>query len=299
MLNVMYGRYKFGQKQGNIFGVKTDSTSTVGVLRYVRERIDKKRKFYIVTPNPEILVRAKNDKILHNVINKADVSLADGIGVVMATKFLSMKAPNSRFIRILVLIINGFVVGISLFLNKPWLTSEMKVVRGREMFVNLCKLANKKGWRVYLFGGESDEAELAKDELKKTLKKIKLRAENGPMLDQNGNPGSKADSVSEKQAIVKINKFKPHLLFLAFSPPKQEKWLSRWYKSLDIGGAMVVGGAFNYVSGRSKIPPKILSDFGLEWLWRLITEPWRCRRIATALLVFPYHVFVQKLESES
>jgi N-acetylglucosaminyldiphosphoundecaprenol N-acetyl-beta-D-mannosaminyltransferase len=58
---------------------------------------------------------------------------------------------------------------------------------------------------------------------------------------------------------------------------------------------MVVGGVFSYISGKSKLPSKWMEKVGLEWIWRLITEPKRIKRIFNAIIIFPLLVFKKKL----
>lgn len=57
----------------------------------------------------------------------------------------------------------------------------------------------------------------------------------------------------------------------------------------------MVGGTFDYISGKAKAPPKFLEKLELEWLWRLIREPKRLKRITSAVAGFPYKVFEYKL----
>ena len=94
-----------------------------------------------------------------------------------------------------------------------------------------------------------------------------------------------------------INKFMPHLLFVAFNNPKQEIWIRRNLPKLKVKGAMAVGGTFRYNAGLSELPPNWMESLGLEWAWRLITEPYRLKRIVNAVVVFPYKVFLYKVKS--
>jgi len=80
------------------------------------------------------------------------------------------------------------------------------------------------------------------------------------------------------EIIAKINKFKPDILLVAYGAPWQEKWLYANRRLLKAKVGMGVGGAFDYLTGKSALPPKIFEKLGLEWLWRLVHEPWRWRR---------------------
>ncbi len=291
---------EINRKQAKILGIKLDSTSKTQVLRFVRSRLARARSgtpFFIVTPNPEIIMRAQKDRKLAEILNSADLVLPDGTGLAQAAKFLSLSAPKPKIVRALVLLVQGALVGLATFFRRDWLFHSLNLIKGRELFLELCKLANKKGWRVFLLGGENGVADETKRVLKRNLKRIEIEVLGGPMLNLTANPASKKDKKIEDQAVSAINKFKPHLLFVAFGAPKQEKWLSKWLPKLDVGGAMTVGGTFNYLAGRSRFPPAQMEKIGLEWLWRLITEPWRFGRVLRAFPIFPLKIFWFKLNT--
>ena len=289
---------KKAHKQANILSIKLSSTSRTRALRFVRGRLRifdknaaKNAKFLIVTPNPEIVMRAQKDKDLTRILNTANLSLPDGIGLAAAHKFMTLYSPKWKILRAPVLLIQGFVVGLAVLVNDRWLTKDLNIIKGREFFLELMKLANKKSWRVFLLGGEGGVAEKTAKNLRKSLKKVVLESAEGPTLNNNAVPVSKKDVKLEKDVIKKINKLKPHLLFVALGAPKQEKWLDKWMKDLSIRGAMVVGGTFNYMAKKTALPPKSMEKLGLEWLWRLITQPERAKRIFKACPVFPLTVY--------
>jgi len=286
---------KLAPKGYKILDVKVDSTSIDGVLRFVRSQLRENRKFYIVTPNPEQIVRAQTDSVFAQVLNSADISIADGIGLVAAFKFLSLPTTKNVFLRPFLYLAQGLGVGFSILFDRKWLESDIKVIRGRDLFIELIKLANKKGWKVMLIGdrfGSSEKAALA---LSKNYKNVELYSIGGPNLDEDANPLTKKDKEIEEKVILKVNKVKPELLFIGFGAPRQEKWLYRHKSELDFGGAMVVGGTFDYVSGKKKLPPKWIEDLGLEWLWRLILSNQKIERVSKAFPRFPLMVFLHKV----
>ena len=136
--------------------------------------------------------------------------------------------------------------------------------------------------------------EKAKQELIKVYKNIKIQANSAPRYGNNGQPASEEDRKLHKSLISKIKMFEPDLIFVGLSAPKQEKWIFRNFFRLDATGAMAVGGTFNYISKTLPFPPKWMEKLGFEWLWRLILEPKRFKRIINAVVVFPLIVFRSK-----
>lgn len=84
------------------------------------------------------------------------------------------------------------------------------------------------------------------------------------------------------------------ILFVAFGAPKQEFWISENLEKLPVKIAVGVGGAFDYISGKTPRAPGFIRNIGLEWLFRLIVQPWRIKR-QVALLEFAWLVIKQKL----
>jgi N-acetylglucosaminyldiphosphoundecaprenol N-acetyl-beta-D-mannosaminyltransferase len=71
------------------------------------------------------------------------------------------------------------------------------------------------------------------------------------------------------------------MLFVAFGFPKQEEWIVTHLEKIPVTAAMGVGGAFDYLSGKVSRAPRLMRKFGLEWLFRLLHQPWRIKRQAS------------------
>jgi N-acetylglucosaminyldiphosphoundecaprenol N-acetyl-beta-D-mannosaminyltransferase len=251
------------QNYVNILGIKVFSTTLSHLLTGVRECITHNKRFYVVTPNPEIVLASTKNVLLKEALNSADFSVPDGVGLNYASKFLFGKNLN--------------------------------IIPGRMFFEKLIELANKKDWKVFFLGGYDQEATKAAEKLKLNYKNVKIETFAGPKLNNDGTPSSEGDKDLQKQAVQLINKFEPQLLFVAFNNPKQEIWIHKNLKYLDVGGAMTVGGTFRYIAGLSPLPPKWMASLGLEWVYRLITEPKRIGRIFNAFPIFPLRIFWFKI----
>src|SRR3989339_1331130 len=93
-----------------------------------------------------------------------------------------------------------------------------------------------------------------------------------------GEKSIRAGERESKRIVAKINKYKPDILLVAYGAPWQEKWLWANRSKIKAKVGMGVGGAFDYLTGRVKLPPEWINKIGLGWLWRLVHERWRWRR---------------------
>ncbi len=297
---------KINRKMAYLFQIKLDSTSKEEVLRNIRVNLrdfEKKeigrKKLFIVTPNPEQILLGQKDRVFTKIINSATFSLPDGIGLLQAIKYLNLKDNKKNPLRFLVLLFQGIKVGISTFYNKKWLEEDINLIHGRDMMIDIVRLANNKGWKVVFLGGKGDVAKKCAENLKKNYKNAKFLGLTGPMLNDEAKPISQEDRILEMQIIKEINIFAPHIVFIGFGAPKQEKWVYKWLTTLNIGGAMVVGGALDYIAGKVKVPPEWITRIELEWLWRLFSQKGRVKRVLTAFPVFPLKVFLYKLRNRN
>ena len=99
--------------------------------------------------------------------------------------------------------------------------------------------------------------------------------------------------MKKERIIKKINRFKPHFLFVAYGAPWQEYWIAENLPNLKVKVAMGVGGAFDYISGIIKRAPHWVRQANLEWLFRLICQPWRFKRQLKGVR-FIYQAFINQ-----
>lgn len=294
---------KNSRQDANILNIHPTGAPKASVLReiqYILAKFSKneaKKPLFITTPNPEQIVLAQEDEQFRKIINCSDIKLPDGVGLLAADSFLKLNL-RGRGIFDLFKCVFFWVLNFYIYpFNKKILEKDLKVIPGREMFNDLVRLANKKGWRVFLLGGKGTVAHKAKEKFERNYKRVKIAAEAGPTINNAGYPLGQSDKWEEEAVVDKINSFKPHILFVAFGAPKQEKWLYRWLPKLKIGTGMVVGGTFDYIAGVQKLPPKVISNIGIEWLWRLFAGTQKLNRIIRATVIFPLEVLKYKWKS--
>ena len=135
---------------------------------------------------------------------------------------------------------------------------------GIDVLESLVEMAADWGATVGFLGGRGDVAKRTAECLKLKYPNLKVVfAESGGEINKGGNLG---------------NLGKMDLLFVAFGPPKQEKWIAKNLDKIPVKVAMGVGGAFDYLSGRVPRAPIWIRSIGFEWLFRLVMQPWRIKR---------------------
>ena len=100
-----------------------------------------------------------------------------------------------------------------------------------------------------------------------------------PQLNIVGGHNGYFDDAEEKKILADIKRLAPSILLVGLGAPKQEKWIAAHIEELGVKVAIGVGGSFDVMAGNVKRAPKLFQKLGLEWFYRLITQPTRWRRM--------------------
>jgi N-acetylglucosaminyldiphosphoundecaprenol N-acetyl-beta-D-mannosaminyltransferase len=141
----------------------------------------------------------------------------------------------------------------------------------RELF---WRLADNRGWRVYYLGGAPGVARKACQKLAKRYGSVAFAARDGYF------------GAAENAAVVEaINAFAPDIVFVGMGMPRQEEWIVANRQAIARGVLFSVGAAFDYEAGVQIAAPRWMGRMGLEWLFRLASQP---RRLAFRYLIEPW-----------
>lgn len=142
-------------------------------------------------------------------------------------------------------------------------------VSGYDLVLKIFEKMNGTDYTVYFFGGAPGVAQKAAEMMKLKFPGLKVVGVHNGYFDEK----------EERKIIADIKRVQPSLLLVGLGAPKQEKWI---YNNLRLTGAKVaigIGGCFDVMSGNLKRAPKIFCKLGLEWFYRLITQPTRFKRM--------------------
>lgn len=241
---------KMNKNQTHILGCKLDLRSRKQVGKDIFRFIRSNRFNHIVTLNPEICLKGEVDEKYRKILNKTELSIRDAFGLSIGAFLLGA----------------GYAPRIS----------------GRQLLGNVMRLSVKERAKVYLIGGKGDTASKAANHLQQIYPHLQIvGAEEGIA------PGK--FSLDTPDLVGRINDSGAKVLLVAFGAPKQEEWIATNRDQLhSVRIAIGIGGLFDYLAGNVASPPNWITKLGMEWLFRLTTQPHRWRRIVDAVIIFPW-----------
>jgi len=158
---------------------------------------------------------------------------------------------------------------------------------GIDLMLAICRMAAEKGHPAYLLGSAPGIA----------VEAGRVLTARFPGFKVVGMHDGYFRSADEGLVLDSIGRARPALLFVGLGMPAQEKWIDTHLEALGVPVVMGVGGSFDVLSGKLQRAPALLRRAGLEWMYRLLQEPWRWRRIAQ-LPVFAWKVLKEmRIES--
>jgi N-acetylglucosaminyldiphosphoundecaprenol N-acetyl-beta-D-mannosaminyltransferase len=260
----------------NVLGVDFHRVSLDQSVEVIEQFLKSGQQHYVVTPNPEILLKARVSDSYRAILNGASLSIPDGMGVLWAGRFLD--GVSGLFRRL----VNGIW---GLFLTAIYPRTLTRVfperVTGTDLMTAVIHQSHSMGADVFLLGAAPGVADKVADQWR---------------FDQIVGTYSGSPKRSEEEKIIGlINDSGANCLFVAFGAPKQEEWIHRNLSKMpNIRVAVGVGGAFDFVAGHKRRAPEWMQRFGLEWMWRLKEEPRRIGRIFNATVVFPIKAMISR-----
>lgn len=281
--------------------VKINYVTIYQAVETIESWLKKKNKHYVVTPNPEIIVDADFDRSFREALNGSDLAIPDSPRLGWGSYIKAIKNPFLRLI-----------YSPSFLLPHLLPRFNYPVTSGIDLMEELLSLSQEKGFTTAYLGGSKKVADKLLKCLQLKYPKLKIVFCAGNMMvNKDGDIyfDTKSNKMTGSKNIISVNvpkntkvenKFNYHLLtkkidimFIAFGHKKQEKWMHKNINKLNTKVMIGVGGSFDYISGEVPRAPLYLRQLGLEWLFRVINQPWRIKRL-WKLLYFIYLILVKK-----
>lgn len=284
----------------NILGVKVNIGYNMKDAVQVAAKLAKIEKpSHICTTNPEFIVDAQDDKEFKDIINSCDLSLPDGVGVGLAGIYLKKVAtyPRNHTYPL-----KALLAGLSL-LKYFWADKkDIRTVPGVWFVSELCCFASQNnltvgfigGWPRDRFGrplkGEHNIARTVAERLTDKYPDLQVVCADSALFHKES-----FDIRSRELINTTLNDKRVDIMFVAFGHPHQEKWIHRNKQFIHANLFIGVGGSFETLLASNSETIRGFTDKGYEWMYRLLTQPWRYKRVFKALILFPAKVFINSL----
>jgi N-acetylglucosaminyldiphosphoundecaprenol N-acetyl-beta-D-mannosaminyltransferase len=244
----------------NLFNLNIANLTMQEAINEIIRLLDSNKKSFVVTPNVDHLVKLNSDPYFREIYSKADLILADGTPIVWASRLL--KTPLKE------------------------------KVSGSDLFNNFALYAEKNAIKLFFLGAGPGIAALAAENLSKKYPEIIIVGTYSPSFN------FEKDQIENKKIIETINHSGADLLFVGLGAPKQEKWI---YENKDklstVKVSIGVGASFDFTANSLKRAPLWMQRNGLEWFYRLCSEP---RRLFSRYVIesprFFYFLFLEILK---
>ena len=221
----------------NVLGVHISAVNLDLALQRIAGWIEKRTdKNYVCITGVHGVMESQDNPDLKRIHNKAGMVTPDGMPMVWCNRL----AGNSHVGR----------------------------VYGPDLMLKVCEAGVSRGWKHYFYGGGDGVADLLKQKMTERFPGMQVVGTFCP-------PFRKMTDEEDKALVEQIDAAKPDIIWVGLSTPKQELWMSSHVGRVECPVMVGVGAAFDFHAGLKKQAPKIFQKTGMEWFFRMCTEPKR------------------------
>jgi N-acetylglucosaminyldiphosphoundecaprenol N-acetyl-beta-D-mannosaminyltransferase len=211
--------------------------SLAGLTRQCGDWVKGRRRGYICAANVHVIVEAVFNAALRHALLGASAVTPDGMPLVWFLRARGHRGQGRAY--------------------------------GPDLMLSVLRMAEARGFRVFLYGSDGETLGILRRKVMGRFPRLRLAGSFSP-------PFRKAIGGAELRAHARlINSRRPDIVFVGLGAPKQEIWMDRARPHLKAPLLFGVGAAFDFISGRKPQAPKWMMRAGLEWLFRLLSEPAR------------------------
>lgn len=227
------------QKHCTVISMDVDVVNLQSTLDQVEQMAASRRGAYVCVSNVHMCMEVFDSTEFQFVVNNADLVIPDGRPLSWAQKLLGHKAAEQ--------------------------------VRGQDIMTAICQGAGRQGLNIGFYGGSSDGFLVqVVSQLKDSYSDIQITYTYSP-------PFRPLTESEDDEVVRSINDSGVNVLFVGIGCPKQERWMAEHKSKLNCV-MLGVGAAFDFIAGEKRHAPRWMQRIGMEWLFRLCSEPSRLWR---------------------
>jgi N-acetylglucosaminyldiphosphoundecaprenol N-acetyl-beta-D-mannosaminyltransferase len=220
----------------NVLGVGVSAINMDLALAAITEALAQRKKGYVCVTGVHGISEARSDPGFREILNKSFLCTPDGMPLVWVGRMRGQKAIDR--------------------------------VYGPDLMLAVMAASEQKGWRHFFYGGSSGTAELLRQKMVKRFPRLQVVGCYEP-------PFRPLNSGEEASLQEMVRAAKPDMIWVGLSTPKQERFMAEYLSKLDAILMFGVGAAFDFHAGKVRQAPRWMQRSGLEWFFRLCSEPRR------------------------
>jgi len=220
----------------NVLGVGVSAINMDMALAGITQALEKKEKGYVCVTGVHGVSEAQSDPGFRQILNRAFLCTPDGMPLVWVGRLQGQK--------------------------------HMGRVYGPDLTLALLALSEQTGWRHFFYGGADGTAQVLQEKLLHRFPKLRIVGTYQP-------PFRPLNAEEQATLTEMIRAVRPDVVWVGLSTPKQERFMAEYLPKLDVTLMFGVGAAFDFLAGKVRQAPRWMQRSGLEWLFRLCSEPRR------------------------
>jgi N-acetylglucosaminyldiphosphoundecaprenol N-acetyl-beta-D-mannosaminyltransferase len=228
----------------NILGVGVSALALLNASRQIGSWVEARQEYYVNVCTVHTVMECQRDPELKKIVNRSGIATPDGMPLVWLCHYYGAKNVTR--------------------------------VYGPDLLLSVCADSTTKGYRHFFYGGAPGVANALAERLKQQFPEMIVAGAYSP-------PVLAVGQIERPKTISTINEANPDIVWVGLGTPKQDFWVARHRPLLNAPVLVAVGAAFDFLTGRIPQAPPWMQRNGLEWLFRLATEP---RRLAYRYLVY-------------
>ena len=239
--------------EASFFGLTLQPMSSPKLMAVVEQGISENRRWVVTNHNLHSVFLFHRHQRLREFYKSADWTFIDGMPLIALGKFYGYALEREQRVTL-----------------ADWIHPLMKT-------------AARKGWRVFNLGSPERVAENGAAVLRRLYPGLQIEVNNGYF-------DARRDSAENEAVVQRINAYKPDLLMVGMGMPRQEFWTQENMERLNARVILASNGAaIEYIAGMVPTPPRWAGRIGLEWVFRLASEP---RRLSGRYLLEPWYLLI-------
>jgi len=226
-------------RRTNVLGVGISAINMALAVETIGRWIAGRTPHYVFITNVHTVMECQRDPALKRIHNRSGMTTPDGMPLVWLSRLHGHRHVSR--------------------------------VYGPDLLIAVCQESIRAGYRHFFYGGAEGVPEALAAALLRRFPGLVVAGTYSP-------PFRPLTPEEDEQIVAMINRARPDIVWVGLGAPKQEYWMAEHVGRLEAPVMVGVGAAFDFHSGRKKQAPRWMQRSGLEWLFRLLTEPRRLWR---------------------